>query len=85
MSYPSKRESKLQTQILRQEEVRACKGHNMSIKKPTVYLLCGLPAAGKTTLAKQLEEKQGAVRFTLDEWMIRLYDYTIFDREYGEH
>lgn len=57
----------------------------MSTRKPTVYLLCGLPAAGKTTLAKQLEEKQGAVRFTLDEWMIRLYDYTIFDREYGEY
>lgn len=57
----------------------------MANRKPTVYLLCGLPASGKTTLAKQLEEKHGVIRFTLDEWMIRLYDYTIFDREYGEY
>lgn len=54
-------------------------------KKPTVYLFCGLPAAGKTTLARQLEEKQGAIRFTLDEWMIRLYGETVFEHDYGSY
>lgn len=48
-----------------------------------VYFLCGLPTAGKTTLAKQIEVEVGAVRFTLDERMIAKYDYTIFDEEYG--
>jgi predicted kinase len=31
----------------------------------TIFLLCGLPASGKTTFAKSLEEK-GALRLTLD-------------------
>ena len=34
-------------------------------EKPTVYLFCGLPAAGKTRLAKELEEEKNAARFTL--------------------
>ncbi|MCP5097831.1 MAG: AAA family ATPase, partial [Chloroflexi bacterium] len=51
--------------------------------KPTVHLFCGLAGAGKTRLAKDIESKQDAVRFTLDEWMIDLYDYSIFDDEYG--
>ena len=38
--------------------------------KPIVYLICGFVGAGKTTLAKKLEEKTGAVRITKDEWSI---------------
>ncbi len=34
--------------------------------KPTLYLLCGLPASGKTTWAKQME-RSGALRLSLDE------------------
>jgi predicted kinase len=34
----------------------------------TLYLTCGLPASGKTTLAKQIEER-GALRLTADEWL----------------
>lgn len=34
----------------------------------TLYLTCGLPSAGKTTLAKQIEA-QGAMRLTADEWL----------------
>ncbi len=49
----------------------------------TVHLFCGLPTSGKTTLAKELEQRHQAVRFTLDEWMIALTDHTIFDDEYG--
>lgn len=41
--------------------------------QPTVHLLCGLPGAGKTTAAKRLETGLPAVRFSLDEWMLRLY------------
>ena len=51
--------------------------------KATVHLFCGLPTAGKTTLAKELEQSHNAVRFTLDEWMIDLSDASIFDDEYG--
>jgi predicted kinase len=35
----------------------------------TLFLLCGLPGAGKTTLAKQLEQEQAALRFCPDEWI----------------
>ncbi len=38
----------------------------------TVYAMCGFIGAGKTTFAKELEEKSGAVRITKDEWLIRL-------------
>ena len=41
-------------------------------RQPTVYLICGFIGAGKTTFAKKLEEKTGAVRITKDEWSIRL-------------
>lgn len=41
-------------------------------RKPIVYLICGFIGAGKTTFAKKLEEKTGAVRVTKDEWSIRL-------------
>jgi predicted kinase len=35
---------------------------------PRLVLLCGLPASGKTTLARQLAESYGAVRLNPDEW-----------------
>src|SRR5438067_12783419 len=41
-------------------------------KQPSVYLICGFIGAGKTTFAKKLEEKTGAVRITKDEWSISL-------------
>jgi predicted kinase len=39
---------------------------------PTLILMVGLPGAGKTTLAKQLEFERAAVRFTPDEWFATL-------------
>lgn len=39
----------------------------------TLHLLHGAVGAGKTTFAKKLERAVRAVRFTPDEWMIRLY------------
>jgi predicted kinase len=38
-----------------------------------IYLLVGLPGAGKTTRAKQLELSARALRLTPDEWQIALF------------
>jgi predicted kinase len=38
----------------------------------TLHLICGLPCAGKTTLAKQLERDLPALRLPADEWMLRI-------------
>jgi predicted kinase len=40
---------------------------------PTAHLIHGFLGAGKTTLARRLEAELGAVRFSPDEWMSRLY------------
>ena len=40
---------------------------------PKLYVMVGLPAAGKTTLARRIEIEQRALRFTPDEWMIPLF------------
>lgn len=39
---------------------------------PTLYLMVGLPGAGKTTLAKKLAHDLPALRLTPDEWMARV-------------
>lgn len=40
---------------------------------PTLFLLVGLPGAGKTTLARQLERQHAALRLTPDDWMKPLF------------
>lgn len=40
---------------------------------PTLYLTCGLPGSGKTSLAKTIERAVPALRLTGDDWMHRLY------------
>ena len=37
-----------------------------------LILTCGLPGAGKTTLATQLASERPAVRLTKDEWLVAL-------------
>jgi predicted kinase len=36
-------------------------------------MICGLPGAGKTTLAKKLEKERGSLRLCADEWIVALY------------
>jgi predicted kinase len=43
------------------------------IGPPTLYLTCGLPGSGKTTLAKRLEREVLALRLTADEWLHEFY------------
>ena len=50
----------------------------------TVHLLAGLNGAGKSTYARRLERECPAVRFTLDEWMLRLYQLPYDDPRYPE-
>lgn len=40
---------------------------------PTLFLTCGLPGSGKTTLAKRIEQDAPALRLTADEWLHELY------------
>jgi len=44
-------------------------------RKPVVYMICGYIGAGKTTFAKKLEMKTGAIRITKDEWLIKLFGH----------
>jgi predicted kinase len=52
------------------------------IRTPQVHLLAGLNGAGKTTYARRLEAELPAVRFTLDEWMLRLHGLPYDDPAY---
>src|SRR6266567_1312703 len=45
-----------------------------------LIIVCGLPGSGKTTLAKELEGRLRAVRFSPDEWMDAL-SLDIYDEE----
>ncbi len=47
---------------------------------PRLIIVCGLPGSGKTTLARKVESKLHAVRFSADEWMDAL-SVNIYDEE----
>ena len=42
---------------------------SIAMSEARLILTCGLPGAGKTTVARQLAANRGAVRLTKDEWM----------------
>lgn len=48
---------------------------------PTVFLLCGLPGSGKTTLARQIERERRAIRLAPDEWIAALFGPDIQQRD----
>lgn len=52
---------------------------------PTAHLLVGLPGSGKSTLARLIARDAPAVRFTLDEWMLRLHGLAHDDPSYAGH
>ncbi len=39
----------------------------------TIHLIVGLPGAGKTTRAKELEVSESALRLTPDEWLMAVF------------
>jgi predicted kinase len=47
-----------------------------SYTKPVAHIVVGFIGSGKTTFARRLEKEAGAVRFTKDEWMVRLFGNT---------
>jgi len=46
----------------------------------TLFITCGVPGSGKTTLAKRLEAEHRAVRLTADEWLHDLWPNEADDR-----
>jgi predicted kinase len=48
----------------------------------TLHLMVGLPCAGKTTLALELEREHSAIRLTVDEWHLRLFGQDAEDPEH---
>jgi hypothetical protein len=49
-------------------------------------MICGLPGAGKTTIAKKIETENRALRFSLDEWLITLFGrYEITPENHQAH
>lgn len=55
---------------------------SMSASEVRLILTCGLPGAGKTTLATAIAADRGAVRLTKDEWLWAL-DSSPWDRPSG--
>jgi predicted kinase len=54
------------------------------VARGRLVILCGLPGSGKTTVAKCLEERHGAIRLCPDAWMAELgvdrFDGTVRER-----
>ena len=51
---------------------------------PVLHLMVGLPCSGKTTFAKTLEKQEQALRFTPDEWQLKLFNQRVYD-EHSDH
>jgi len=51
------------------------------MEKPALYILCGIPFSGKTTLARELVKRLGFVRVDLDEVKFSLLGRDIKDEQ----
>lgn len=45
-------------------------------KQPIAHIIIGFIGSGKTTFARKLEKETGSIRFTKDEWMVRIFGNT---------
>ena len=57
----------------------------MRDKKPLAHIIIGFIGSGKTTFARRLERETGAMRFTKDEWMVRLFGNTPPKDKFAEY
>lgn len=51
---------------------RRATGQTAAVDSPTLYLVCGLPGAGKTTRSQQIVERMAAIHLCADEWVLGL-------------
>ncbi|MEZ4568846.1 MAG: ATP-binding protein [Thermomicrobiales bacterium] len=47
----------------------------------TLFIICGLPSAGKTTVAKKMERERSSVRLCPDEWIWTILPPDFTDEE----
>lgn len=58
----------------------------VSEARGTLHLISGLPCAGKSTYAAELQRRRDAVHFSLDRWLITLFGrYSVEIDGYSEH
>lgn len=53
----------------------------MSAEKPILYLLMGLPGAGKTTLGKMIQRQTRAIRLSSDEYRLLVFPEPTFSQK----
>ncbi|MGB3640569.1 MAG: ATP-binding protein [Rivularia sp. (in: cyanobacteria)] len=50
-----------------------------------LHLIYGFAGAGKTTFARKLETEISAIRFTHDEWMVKLYGHNPQEEKFSDY
>lgn len=50
-----------------------------------LHLIYGFAGAGKTTFAQKLEAEISAIRFTHDEWMVKLYGHNPEEQKFSDY
>ncbi|MBV6628165.1 MAG: ATP-binding protein [Rivularia sp. (in: Bacteria)] len=50
-----------------------------------LHLIYGFAGAGKTTFARKLEAEISAIRFTHDEWMVKLYGHNPDEERFSDY
>ena len=51
----------------------------------TLHLIHGFAGAGKTTFARNLAVESSAIRFTHDEWMVKLYGHNPPENRFADY